>query len=309
MHHPNPTIFWLHCLLGAVLGLALMEGAHAAQPDEAGALVLRAKYLELAPQLQTNPYKRPLVIVSSDTGNVVRGEVFAAMDFPFDRVRAGLSDPNQWCDFMILHINTKYCRTTVGPKGPLLQLRVGKKTPQQLADASLLEFNYRTDTPGDDYLQIQLQADAGPMGTSAYRIGLEAIALPHAGTFLHLTYAYSIGVVGRLTMQTYLATTAKDKVGFTVVRTMATAGPVYVGGLRGAVERNAMRYYLAIQAYLASTSVPVASRSEARLTRWFAAVEQYPRQLHEMDLAEYLDIKHAEIARQEAGRPLGTQAN
>lgn len=296
-------------LLSVVLGLALHSGAQAAPPEEASALELRAKYAELAPQLKTNPYKRPLVILSSDTGNVVRGEVFAVVDFSFDRVRAGLSDPNQWCDFMILHINTKHCQAAVGPKGPVLQLRVGKKTQQTLADTSLLEFNYRTDTLNDQYLEIQFQADTGPMGTSAYRIGLEAIPLPNARTFLHLTYAYSIGTVGRLAMQTYLATTARDKVGFTLVRTMATAGPVYVTGMRGSVERNAMRYYLAIQSYLATANFPAASRSEARLTRWFSAVEQYPRQLHEMDLAEYLETKHAEIARQETGRLLGTQAN
>jgi len=38
-------------------------------------------------------------------------------------------------------------------------------------------------------------------------------------------------------------------------------------------------------------------------------LEQHPRQLHEMDLAEYLETKHAEIVRQETGRLLGTQAN
>jgi hypothetical protein len=302
MRHPKNMTFSSRSLLSVALGVAMYAGAHAAPPEDAGALALRAKYEELAPQLQTNPYKRPLVILSSDAGNAVRGEVFAVMDFPFDRVRAGLSDPNQWCDFMILHINTKHCQASVGPKGPVLQVRVGKKTQQKLADAILLEFNYRTEMQNDKYLQIQLQAETGPMGTSAYRIGLEAIPLPNARTFMHLTYSYSVGVVGRLAMQTYLATTAKDKVGFTVVRTMATAGPVYVGGMRGSVERNAMRYYLAIQSYLAATNVPSASRSEARLTRWFSAVEQFPRQLHEMDLTEYLETKHAEIARQEMGQ-------
>lgn len=311
-HRKNRFLGWcslLTALLSLLLGLALHTGAQAGPTEEASAVALRTRYAELVPQLQTNPYKRPLVILSSDTGNAVRGEVFAVVDFPFDRVRAGLSDPNQWCDFMILHINTKHCQAAVGPKGPMLQLRVGKKTQQTLTEASLLEFNYRTDTLSDQYLQIQLQADTGPMGTSAYRIGLEAIPLPNAGTFLHLTYSYSIGMVGRLAMQTYLATAAKDKVGFTQVRTMATAGPVYVTGMRGSVERNAMRYYLAIQSYLATANLPAASRSEARLTRWFNAVEQYPRQLHEMDLVEYLETKHAEIARQETGRVLGTQAN
>ena len=42
------------------------------------------------------------------------------------------------------------------------------------------------------------------MGTSDYRIQVEAVALPNAMTFLHLTYSYGFNFMGRLAMQTYL---------------------------------------------------------------------------------------------------------
>ena len=69
---------------------------------------------------------------------------------------------------------------------------------------------------------------------------------------MHLSYSYGSGVAGRLAMQGYLATAGADKVGFTVTGRDGSGQPIYIGGVRGAIERNAMRYYLAIDAHLAS---------------------------------------------------------
>lgn len=143
-----------------------------------------------------------------------------------------------------------------------------------------------------------LNAKDGPLGTSDYRIQLEAIALPNAKTFLHLTYSYGFNFAGRLAMQTYLATLGRDKVGFTPTGKANAGQGGYVGGMRGLVERNAMRYYLAIGSFLESASTASASQFENRLQSWFTAVEQYPRQLHDMDRAEYVQMKRAENLRQ-----------
>jgi len=75
--------------------------------------------------------------------------------------------------------------------------------------------------------------------------------------------------------------------------------PIYIDGVRGVVERNTMRYYLAIDAFLGAASAPPAARLEKRLQSWFNAVEQYPRQLHELDRAAYLEMKRAEHKRQQ----------
>ena len=73
-----------------------------------------------------------------------------------------------------------------------------------------------------------------------------------------------------------------------------------IGGMRGLVERNTMRYYLAIEAYLGSLATPQAGRAQWRFEHWFDATEQYPRQLHEIDRAPYLEMKRNEYQRQQA---------
>jgi hypothetical protein len=124
---------------------------------------------------------------------------------------------------------------------------------------------------------------------------LEAVAIDSTHTFIHLTYSYGYGTAGRLAMKTYLATIGSDKVGFSK---SADSGD-YIGGVRGLVERNTMRYYLAIDAYLASLSLPAGQRLDARLNRWFDATEAYPRQLHEVEKDDYIQMKHHEVQRQQ----------
>jgi hypothetical protein len=103
-----------------------------------------------------------------------------------------------------------------------------------------------------------------------------------------------VGLTGRLALQTYLTTTGRAKVGFTVLGKPGNGPPQYIDGVRGLVERNTMRYYLAIVAYLESTQTAPEMQLEKRLRNWFTAVERYPVQLHEMNWQEYVDMKHAE---------------
>ncbi|NPT53878.1 hypothetical protein GNZ13_04465, partial [Paraburkholderia sp. 5N] len=72
--------------------------------------------------------------------------------------------------------------------------------------------------------------------------------------------------------------------------------------VRGLVERNTMRYYLAIDAYLGALSSTPDKRLEQRLTTWFDATEQYPRQLHEVDRQAYMQMKYKEYERQQAAQ-------
>ncbi|WP_119288887.1 hypothetical protein [Azohydromonas sediminis] len=115
-----------------------------------------------------------------------------------------------------------------------------------------------------------------------------------------MTYAYRHGALARVAMSTYLATIGRDKVGFTVVGRRSDGRPVYVGGLRGIVERNALRYHYAIEALLATSTLPPAQQPEARLQTWWALVERHPRQLKELERDEYLAMKRRELARMQA---------
>ena len=150
---------------------------------------------------------------------------------------------------------------------------------------------------------MKLNADAGPLGTHDYRIVLEAIPLKNGQTFIHLSYSYAYGLAGRLAMKAYLGTSGSDKVGFTVAGTQDGGQPLYIGGIRGVVERNTIRYYLAIEAFLGALSEPSKTQPEKRFRDWFAASERYPRQLHEMEQGAYLDMKRKEYRRQQAGSP------
>jgi hypothetical protein len=286
----------LFCALHLPAG-AQTQQAPAASP-ESGATALLEKHAALAGQLAQNPYRRPLYLESSEGANAVTGSAYAVLDSPFATVSGTFKSPRRWCDVLILHINTKYCRASADESPSLLNMHIGKKTEQELEDAFALQFNYRLVASSSDYLAAQLRSDKGPLGTNNYRIELQAVPLPGGKTFMHLRYSYGYGVAGRLAMQGYLATAGSGKVGFTQVQRGSANG--YVDGMRGTVERNTMRYYLAIEAYLASLDKPQAQQLEARLRHWFDATEQYARQLHEVDKESYLAMKRAEYQRQQA---------
>ncbi|MHB1085748.1 MAG: hypothetical protein ACYCZA_13035 [Thiobacillus sp.] len=288
----------LNGLRGVLLICALGVACPAlAQPDSIA--TLRAKYVLLKEPLRQNQFKRPLVLDSTETPGQFSGDIYAIANYPFATVSTGLNNPNHWCEVLLLHINTKYCHAVKEPSGTVLRVNVGKKTPEKLANVARIDFNYSVAAATPEYIEITLDAKDGPLGTSNYRILLEAVALPNARTFVHLTYAYAINFSGRLAMQSYLATIGSDKVGFTVVGKQADGQPDHIGGVRGLVERNTMRYYLAIDSFLGAAPAAPAARFEKRLQSWFTAVEFYPRQLHEMDRAAYLEMKRAEYVRQQ----------
>jgi hypothetical protein len=203
---------------------------------------------------------------------------------------------------MMLHVNTKYCRPVEDGGRTLLETGLGGKNEQTAVDAYRMELEYRLVRAAPEYFAMQLHAQSGPLSTSNYRILVEAVPVEGGRTFMHFTYSYSYGLPGRLAMQAYLGTAGRGKVGFTVVGQGPGGAPEYVGGVRGAVERNVMRYYLAIDAYLGALREPAAERLEKRLQAWFTATEQYPRQLREVSRAEYLDTKRSEFRRQQALR-------
>ena len=101
-------------------------------------------------------------------------------------------------------------------------------------------------------------------------------------------------------MKTYLATLGSGKVGFTIIGKLPSGQPKYIGGMRGVAERNTMRYYLAIDAYLGALTAPPRLQLQKRLLRWFISTEQYPRQLHEVNQTAYIDMKRREYLRQQA---------
>jgi hypothetical protein len=303
------NVAWLPSrFVAAVLLCAGAALAHAAGADANSAAGLSAKYAELRAQLSNNQFQKPLYLESSEFPDSLAGDVYALVDHPFATAAAALSGAGDWCEILFLPFNTKYCRVSTGDQGSVLNVRIGKKYDQPVDQAYRVDFSHRVAAQTPGYLQVRMSADQGPLGTRNYRIVLEAVPVEKGRTFIHLSYSYGFGTIGKLAMQIYLGTTGRDKVGFTVAGTQADGQPQHIGGTRGVIERNSMRYYLAIEAFLGSLSVPPQARLEKRLRDWFAAAERYPRQLHEMEQGEYLAMKRNEYLRQQAGPLVGRVA-
>jgi hypothetical protein len=267
------------------------------------ATALKTRHLALREALAGNAFRRPLVLESSEPPGGLQGDIYARIEQPFEVVGRALQGSDHWCDILMLHLNVKQCRTRDTPAGTTLGLIVGSKYDLPLANAYRLDFAYKLVAVRPDYLQVALSADQGPLGTSHYRIVLEVVALDAGRSFLHMSYAYDYGLAARVAMEGYLATIGRSKVGFSVVGRKPDGQPQYIGSMRGVVERNTMRYYLAIEAYLGALSLPPAQQFERRLADWHAGIERYPLQLHELALGEYLDLKRAQALHQQEAMP------
>jgi hypothetical protein len=290
----------LRTLVAAVL-CAGTGIAYAGEATVNSSETLRAMYASSQARLSRNQFQRPIYLESNETSSGVSGDIYAVVMYPFATVSTALKSPKNWCDILILHLNTKYCRATTAGQGDVVNVSIGKKYDQPLEDAYRLAFAYRVAAQTSNYLQVRLSTDVGPLSTKDYRIMLEAIPLTNGQSFIHLSYSYGYGVVGRLAMKAYLATAGRNKVGFTVAGTQSNNRPLYIGGMRGLVERNTMRYYLAIEAFLAELPTPPQTQFEKRINDWFTAIERYPLQLHEMERGAYLDMKRKEYRRQQRG--------
>jgi hypothetical protein len=280
----------------AVLALAALPlTLPDARADTDSAAALRAMNTAMRDRLASSPFGRPLVVESIESPGALRGDVHAVIDQPFARLSGALQDAAHWCEILILLPNVKGCRASVAGPAPsaeaTLTMSLGRsETP--------VEFAYAVKVADTTFLDVRLSAAEGPFGTTDYRIAFQATPLDAQRTIVHLTYAHGYGTRARLAMQTYFSTLGRGKVGFTVASRRAGGEPIYVGDLRGGIERNAMRYYFAIDAYLASLSAPSAERLERRLRLWLAETEKYPLQLREE--AGYLERKRGDLRRQQA---------
>lgn len=282
----------------AALAVALTFASVAQAQD---APTLKSKHASLREQLANNPFQRPVVLESTQNSGDLKGEVYAVVEQPFSVVGPALQGMDHWCELLILHLNVKGCSSAGKPPAEVLSLVVGRKFDQPLDDGYKVDFAYAMPAASADYLRVQMAAETGPLSTRNYRLMLEAVPLDDKRSFVHMSYSYAYGTAARLAMQAYLSTAGRDKVGFSVTGKADDGKPVYIDGVRGVVERNTMRYYLAIEAYLGSLAVPASEQQERRLRDWFAATERHPKQLHEMERDEYLKMKRSEVQRQKAG--------
>jgi hypothetical protein len=272
----------------ALLCLALAPAAAPAQ--DAGTLL--ARHTALQKELADNPFGRPLHVASTVSGGAHKGEVHAVIDVPYSVVGAALARPGHWCDILTLQVNVKSCKAS----NDTIAAFITRKPRERLDSAHRIDFRFHAAAKGAQYLQVALNSDSGPVGTRDYEIRLEAAPLDARRTFIRMSYAYTLGTMARWAMDAYLSGSGSDKVGFSVVERLPDGRAVYVDGVRGVVERSAMRYYLAIEASVEALGVPPAQRLDVRLRRWYAAITGYPQLREKIGADEYVEMKRREAS-------------
>jgi hypothetical protein len=277
-----------------VLPLLLGAQAHG-QQDGAGALA--AQYQAMRPQLAASALGVPVVIGSFAQQEELRGEVYAVLAQPFASLRTSLVLPSQWCQMFLLHLNISGCTSAQAGGADWITFYSGGKANALLDKTYPLRFGFQVRDASPAYLETQLRADTGPFGTSDYRISLSAIPVAQ-GSFIRFSYSFRSSVASRLATNVYLATAGRDKIGFTVQGQASDGSPRYIGGTRAIAERNAVRYYFALQAHMEALAAPPAQQFQRAAGRWFDLTQRYPAQLHEIERPDYLDAKMREYQEQ-----------
>ena len=259
---------------------------------------MRARYVALSQQLENSAIQRGLYLESTDSSRAPRGDAYAVIDYPFATVATAFATPANWCESLILHLNVQYCRASTSDGLPQLSAAVGKKTNQPLEDTHRINFIYKVAVSSADYTRVELSSREGPLGTGNYLIALELTPLDEQRAFMHIQYSYTQGFLARCATSVYFSTSGRDKVGFTWIHDEDDP-PHLVRGIRGAPERNTMRYYLAIDAYLHTLGSPAAQRFEQSLEHWFIDTERFASQLREVKHDDYITMKRGQYLRQQ----------
>ena len=281
--------------LGVLVAVVLLrQSLLAAEPSSIKGDALSAKFPIFKSQLEKNQFGLPLYLESQEEYGSLHVDVYGIVDFPFDSVSDAFRTPENWCDINIPLINVKACTFGKVSDQWLLTLYSGRKYYQPPKDAYKLDFQFDIAALQPEYLDVAFTAENGPLYTTDHRIRFEAVPLDAGRTFIHFSYDYSYGALARAAIKAYFATLGREKKGFSIIATDNKGDPVYVGGVRGSVERYAIRYYFVIQTYMDTFILPMNLRFEKQISRWYDLTERYPRQLHELDKGEYLANKRRE---------------
>jgi hypothetical protein len=288
----NLPKFFLFMVAAAILFSTC--SASASEKPRRGEDILLDTYHRIEARIENSTFGFPLYLESFERDDRVHVDVYGIFDYPFGSVLKALDVPSHWCDIVSLHPNVKACTYKELNDVWLLTFYVGRKFYQPPEDAHQVIYRYRSVDKQQRYVDIMLTTDKGPFGTKDHRMRFQALPLDHGRTFVHVSYAYSGGVALRLAEKGYFATLGRGKVGFTVTGTDRNGNPVYIGGRRGAIERNAVRYYFAIESFMNALRYPEKKRFSMRISEWYDLTNRYRKQLFDLDRKDYFTFKTEE---------------
>jgi len=284
----NKLSMFLHLAILVYLPFSFISLANAGTQSELAAL-----YENFLQKQELSVFGESIFVSSNVQANRYSASAYGIVEHSFSEVSKELSIHAKWCQFVTLNFNVKACTYHTQDNQQSLTFYAGRKFYQPPKKAYKLHYQFKITDRSDSYVRIVLKANTGPMETKDYRIELDAIPVGNR-TFLRFRSSYQSSFISKLATEVYLTTIARDKLGFSVVGTTETGEPVFVSGLEGIVERNAMRYYIALKVFLDTLKLPSNDRFEVRIRDWFDICETYATQLHELERDEYLASKRLE---------------
>lgn len=236
------------------------------------------------------------IYIRSETSEVrLKADVYSIVRYPLADLSRELAKPQNWCQFLTLHLNVKACTYRLDPA--MLSVYAGRKFYEPPQDAYRLDYHFRVIEQSSKRLVLLLRAEKGQLSTHDYRIKVTAEAMSPGDVMLHFSLAYQRSLASRMATRAYLATLGNDKVGFS--RPPNNTGEKnFIKGVGGIIERNAMRYFLALSVYMDTLAADSRNPQHRRSRLWFELTERYGRQLHELDKIEYLAAKRREFENQ-----------
>lgn len=240
------------------------------------------KYHKIEKKLEKNSGPVPFYIESSESKNASRVDIYGTINYPFGFIKNEFLAPTNWCEIVLPHPDIRACTYKKMDDRWLINIYHVDKFSEPLEDSYQMNFVYRISELQPVYFDVALTAH-----TKDHQFEIEAIALEENMTFIHLHYSFGYSALEYFLMKIF----GGGKVGFSEIGTDSEDNPVYVGGLRGAVERDVACYYLAILAYLDTLKMPAEQRFEKQVSKWYDLAALYKKQLLEMQEGEYLSYK------------------
>jgi hypothetical protein len=233
----------------------------------------------------------PLYISSEIAQRTVVSYIVSETDIPYKQLNEKITKPSVWCDIAMLHLNIKSCIY----RNNKITFYAGKKHYQTPDDASLFQYTFQVKQSSPDITSVSLFSHKGPAGTSDHRI--ELVAVPSDGkAVLRFTLSFQGSILSSNIADLYFATAGSSKSGFTYSE--KSGRKELVGGIKGAIERNSMRYYLALLVCFQDYEAKGRMSAIDRASLWFDYTERYRHQLHEVEKKDYLSTKMKEFSNQ-----------
>ena len=255
--------------------------------SRSGPEFLLDKYHTIEKELEKNSGPVPFYVESSENKNASHVDIYGTIKYPFQMVQNEFLVPTNWCYIILPHLNVRACTYKKVDATWLLNVYNVNEFSEPLEDAYQMKFVYRVSALQPVYFDIALIAHEGPSHTRDHLLGFEAIPLKKNTTFIHMRYSFGYSAFGYFLMKLF----GGSKIGFSITGTDSSGNPVYVGGLRGIVERYVVYYYLAILSYLDTIKTPPDQRFERQISEWYNLTSGFQKQLFEMKKEEYLADK------------------